>query len=168
MPSDTLHDAPPAAQVTLRLLRAWQDAAEPLWDVFFDMAPLLHKLIKQGGISTMRQFTRYLLRTQAPEREDRIMPQLAQLDPDLPEHFVSWADELEARGEARGRALGEARGRAHGELRQARRLLLKLATAKLGPPTKDHASIVNAMPIARLERATLRVLHAHSWDELLG
>jgi predicted transposase YdaD len=73
------------------------------------------------------------------------------------------------RGLARGLAEGEARGRAEGEAAEARRLLLRLGTRKLGPPDRATADAIAALADReRLERMADRLLDASSWAEVLA
>ena len=78
-----------------------------------------------------------------------------------------------AEGEARGRAEGEARGRAEGEARgraeEARRVLTRLGTRRLGQPDAvTTASLTELNDVERIERMIDRLLDATSWAEVLA
>jgi hypothetical protein len=73
-------------------------------------------------------------------------------------------EEGRAEGEARGRAEGEARGRAD----EARLLLRQLGERRFGPANAEAVAALDRLEnLDRLERLSLRVLEATSWDDLL-
>lgn len=76
-------------------------------------------------------------------------------------------------GEQRGQAIGEQRGQAIGEQRgraeEARGVLLKLGARRLGQPSADVRSTIEAeSDLARLEAFIERILDVENWDELLS
>jgi predicted transposase YdaD len=79
----------------------------------------------------------------------------------------------EARGEARGLAKGEARGLAEGEARGlakgALEALLRVGRRKLGEPTIESRTTLDAIDsVDRLRSLLDRVLDVSTWDELLA
>jgi predicted transposase YdaD len=77
--------------------------------------------------------------------------------------------EGEARGEARGEAKGRAEGEAKGKTAEARRMLLLLGREQFGEPSAQVQAILDGLTdVALLERLTLQLKHATSWQELLG
>ena len=74
-------------------------------------------------------------------------------------------EEGRAEGEARGRVEGEARGR----LEEARRLLRQLGERRFGPPDPAViAALASLTDLERVERVTLRLLDAASWEDALA
>ncbi len=64
-----------------------------------------------------------------------------------------------------GRAEGEARGR----LDEARRLLRQLGERRFGPPDATVATALDGLvDLELVERATLRLLNAASWKDVLA
>jgi predicted transposase YdaD len=61
------------------------------------------------------------------------------------------------------------KGEASGSLKEARTILLRHGTKKLGPPDEKIAARISALAdVARLQDLIDRVLDVASWDELLG
>lgn len=59
-------------------------------------------------------------------------------------------------------------GRAEGELQEARKILLRLGTRRLGPPDEPTQAALEAITsLERLEQLTDRILEVESWSELL-
>ena len=68
-----------------------------------------------------------------------------------------------------GEAIGEARGEAKGEAKEARKVVLILGRERFGEPSATILALLNAVTdLDRLEELVLRLLHAKSWEELLG
>ena len=68
-----------------------------------------------------------------------------------------------------GRAEGRAEGRVEGRLEEARRLLRELGERRFGPPnTAISARIERLIDVEQVERATVRLLDACSWEDLLA
>lgn len=179
---DVLRTAPPITQLTLRLLRAVQRHGPKgvLWDTFLEQGSLITETISRNGLSAIERFVRYLLRTAPPRPKEPIMAQLSALDPQLPEKFVSWADQLHAEGREEGRqegreegreegrAEGEAKGRAEGERAAALALLLRLGERRFGPPTPAQRQALTLLDRPKLDDLALRILDASGWEDLLG
>jgi predicted transposase YdaD len=72
-------------------------------------------------------------------------------------------------GLAEGRAKGLAEGRAEGRAEEARRILKRLASRRLGMPSPEFDVLIDAIgDIERLEQLADRVLDVSSWQDLLG
>ena len=70
---------------------------------------------------------------------------------------------------AEGRAEGEARGEARGKADEARRLLLRIGSKRLGPPDAQAEAAIAALDsVERLEQMADRLLEVESWNELLA
>ena len=81
------------------------------------LLPLLRR--GGGGVDERRQLYRYLLSTQDRDVVRRLREALRRRGPEEEgDEMMTYAQELLAEGEARGRAEGEARGRAEGETRK--------------------------------------------------
>jgi uncharacterized protein DUF4351 len=83
----------------------------------------------------------------------------------------TWAEKLEAIGEARGKAqgvaMGEARGRAAGEAHGARKILLRQLRQRFGPlPAEVERRVQEVSSLARLTRLADQVLVANSLEEM--
>jgi predicted transposase YdaD len=84
---------------------------------------------------------------------------------------MTWADKLEAKGEARGRAKGEAEGRAagkaEGKAQGAREVLLRQLRRRFGPlPAEVEQRLQEVSFLARLTRLADKVLDARSLEEM--
>ena len=74
-------------------------------------------------------------------------------------------EEGRTEGEAKGRVEGEAKGR----VEEARSLLRQLGERRFGPPSAPVAAALEGLTeLQRIERATLRLLDATSWDDVLA
>jgi predicted transposase YdaD len=72
-------------------------------------------------------------------------------------------------GLEQGREEGREEGQEIGRTLEARRLLLRLAEHRFGPPSPAAvAAIEGISDIDRLEQLSLELLTASGWDELLG
>ena len=80
------------------------------------LLPLLRR--GGGGVDGRRQLYRYLLSTQDRDVVGRFREALRRRESEEGNEMMTYAQELLAEGEARGRAEGEARGRAEGETRK--------------------------------------------------
>lgn len=62
-----------------------------------------------------------------------------------------------------------AKGRAEGQATEARKILLRQASKRFGPPDARAQTAIDAITdIDRLEQLSERVLDVSSWDELLA
>ena len=69
----------------------------------------------------------------------------------------------------KGEAIGETKGEAKGEVNEARKILLRQGSKKLGPPDEQvSARIAEITELDRLHVLLERILDASSWDELLA
>jgi hypothetical protein len=68
---------------------------------------------------------------------------------------------------SRGRAEGEARGEAKGEMKEARKLLLRLGSKRLGEPEAEVLAWLEQASLEQLEAMADRLLQAETWQELL-
>jgi predicted transposase YdaD len=137
---EVLHvwNLPPSATVTLVLLRDGRELARirrsmPVW------VPRMRELMDTpGGRIAVEQALRYLLRMLGQMRFEEFHVMITEQIPATEEIMMTIADELEARGEARGLARGRVA------------TLTKLLSLKFGPLSTDH--------IARLASATAEEL----------
>lgn len=68
-----------------------------------------------------------------------------------------------------GRAEGRAEGELVGRLEEARRLLRQLGERRFGQPTPAVITVLDGLvDLERVERATLRLLDAASWEDALA
>lgn len=64
---------------------------------------------------------------------------------------------------------GEAKGKAKGEANEARKILLLQGRDRFGEPPAGAVAALDAVTdVQKLEELALRLLHASSWQELLG
>ncbi len=78
-------------------------------------------------------------------------------------------EEGRAEGEARGRAEGRAEGESRGRVEEARRLLRQLGEHRFGAPDSSTLATIDSLgDVDRIERATLRLLEAASWEDALA
>jgi len=64
---------------------------------------------------------------------------------------------------------GRAEGRVEGRAEEARRILKRLATRRLGDPSPEVEALIDAIvDLERLEQLADRVLDVSSWQELVG
>jgi hypothetical protein len=68
-----------------------------------------------------------------------------------------------------GEAIGVAKGEAKGKAAEARKMLLLMGRDRFGEPSAKIAALLDAVTdLVRLEALMIRVLHAKTWEELLG
>ncbi len=68
-----------------------------------------------------------------------------------------------------GLAKGRAEGRTEGRAEEARRILKRLGTRRLGEPSPEFDAVIDAIvDLERLEQLADQVLDASSWQELIG
>ena len=74
----------------------------------------------------------------------------------------------EAKGEARGEARGIAKGEAKGKAEEARRMLIRIGTLRMGAPSERTRELIERISsVERLEDLTEYAVTSSTWDELL-
>jgi predicted transposase YdaD len=183
--SGRLEQRGPTGDVTLafafRVVRLWERPVEELLGGGLGVLPLapLAAIEPERLPSVMRQIADRFLREAEPSAARELWAASTLLlglrydDEQIREvmQAMSWVRESSAYRVLveEGRAEGRAMGLAEGEVIGARRVLLDLATAKLGPPSpEDRAAVEAIADLDALRRMGRRILTATSWQEVLA
>jgi predicted transposase YdaD len=151
----------PAARVALALLK-YAPGSSRVTDVLWPLDGDLRAVLDQpGGNEVFIGCLTYILTvSETPETELRRLA--AALGPDAEEVYVTTAEKLEARGEARGIARGTVLSEAHWRAKA----LVQILTVKFGTLPGDLTEEIQAASSSQIQEWTTLAVNAGSLDEI--
>jgi len=176
-------DAVSSLDFSYHLVRVWELSPETILSGGIGVLPLAPiTAVKPADLAPLIEKARERIKSELPQQlgsdflvamrllmglryEDRLTEILMQSVFEMRDS-VEW-QKIFRSGEAEGRAKGKAEGRAEGKAEGERALLIRLGTARFGPPSdavlKRLESITDD---AELQNLGVRILTAQSWDSL--